>query len=115
LAARRSKLVWSSDGGRTCPECGLPEAECSCDGAAGMSAGDGTVRVGRESKGRRGKAVRGLPNDPALLDDLARELKRHCGTGGTVKNGVVEIQGDQRDRVVAALGARGYRVKRAGG
>jgi len=80
--------------------------------------GDGRVRVFRETRGRRGKAVtvvRGLPLDAGQLDDLARELKRLCGTGGTVKDGAVEIQGDQRDRVVEALVTRGFAARKAGG
>jgi translation initiation factor 1 len=111
-------LVWSSEGGDACPACGRPREACTCAAAPPRSAGDGTVRVGRETKGRRGKAVtvvRGLSLGAGELDDLARELKRLCGTGGTVKDGVIEIQGDQRDRVVAALADRGFRVKRAGG
>lgn len=76
---------------------------------------DGTVRVFREKSGRRGKTVtvvRGLTGD---LDAVASELKRTCGTGGSVKNGAVEIQGDQRDKVLSWLQASGYRAKAAGG
>lgn len=106
--AKSRKLVWSSDGDLSPDE---PRA-----GSA--PTGDGVVRVSRETKGRRGKAVtvvRGAPLDATGLDDLARELKQLCGTGGTVKDGAVEIQGDQRERVAAALEQRGWRVKRAGG
>jgi protein-tyrosine phosphatase len=76
------------------------------------------VRVGRETKGRRGKGVTtvtGVPLDEAGLLELATKLKDRCGTGGTVKDGVIEIQGDQRDRLAAVLEGMGYRVKRAGG
>jgi len=76
------------------------------------------VRVGRETKGRRGKGVTivsDLPFDEAGLEELAARLKQRCGTGGTVKDGKIEIQGDQRDRLTAELEALGYRVKRAGG
>ncbi len=79
---------------------------------------DGAVRIRREVKGRRGKPVTtvfGLPLDAAALRELASELKRRCGTGGSCKDGVIEIQGDHRDRIAADLVARGYRVKRAGG
>ncbi len=84
---------------------------------AGRSAGsaDGIVRVSRTKAGRKGKTVTlvtGLP--PAELRDIARELKRLCGSGGAVKDGVVEVQGDHRDAVAAHLGAR-YRVTIAGG
>jgi translation initiation factor 1 len=76
------------------------------------------VRVGRETKGRRGKGVTtvwDVPLDEAGLEGLAARLKQRCGTGGTVKDGRIEIQGDQRDRVAAELEALGYRVKRVGG
>ena len=77
---------------------------------------DGTVRVSRETSGRRGKTVtvvRGLP--PRELPKVASDLKRRCGSGGSAKDGVVEIQGDHRTKVVARLEAQGYRVKLAGG
>jgi predicted translation initiation factor SUI1 len=77
-----------------------------------------TVRVGRETKGRRGKGVTvvsDLPLDEAALQELAARLKQKCGTGGTVKDGRIEIQGDQRDRLAAELEKLGYQVKRAGG
>jgi predicted translation initiation factor SUI1 len=77
-----------------------------------------TVRVGRETKGRRGKGVT-VVSDLALGEPetlaLAARLKERCGTGGTVKDGCIEIQGDQRDRVAAELEMLGYKVKRSGG
>ena len=79
---------------------------------------DGVVRVGRETKGRKGAGVTvitGIPSHPEGLKQIAKELKQKCGTGGTVKNGVIEIQGDQRDQLVEELTNRGYTVKRAGG
>ena len=81
-------------------------------------ASDGIVRVGRSTKGRGGKTVStvtGVPLEADALRALAGELKRRCGTGGALKDGVIEIQGDHRDTLVAELEARGYRVKRAGG
>jgi translation initiation factor 1 len=77
---------------------------------------DGLVRVARETSGRRGKTVtvvRGLP--PRELASVASDLKRHCGSGGAAKDGIVEIQGDHRAKVVARLESQGYRVKLAGG
>ena len=74
--------------------------------------------MGRSTKGRKGKTVStvtGVPVDEDAPRSLAGDLKRKCGTGGALKDGVIEIQGDQRDRVVAALAERGHRVKRAGG
>ena len=118
MTPRKSNLVWSSDGGTTCPDCGRPRDACTCGQQAVAPVGDGRVRVFRETKGRRGKAVtvvRGLSLDAEALDDLARELKRACGTGGTVKDGAIEIQGDQRDRVMEALAAKGIDARKAGG
>jgi len=80
--------------------------------------GDGNVRVRRETQGRGGKAVTvvwGVPVDAAALAALGKRLKAQCGSGGTVKDGRIEIQGDHVERVIAALQAEGYRVKRAGG
>ncbi len=79
---------------------------------------DGIVRVGRETKGRKGAGVTvitGIQSHPDGLKQIAKELKQKCGTGGTVKNGVIEIQGDQRDLLVEELKNRGYTVKRSGG
>ena len=80
--------------------------------------GDGIVRVGRETKGRKGAGVTvitGIPSHPEGLEKLAKQFKQQCGTGGTVKNGVIEIQGDHRDLLVAELQKIGYTVKRSGG
>lgn len=108
--------VYSTQHGRLCPKCALPVDRCRC-GAPAARGGDGVVRVGRETKGRKGAGVTvvtGLPLDDAGLKALAGELKRRCGSGGTVRDGVIEIQGDHRDTVVAALQGR-YTVKRSGG
>lgn len=80
--------------------------------------GDGIVRVGRETKGRKGAGVTvitGIPSHPEGLEKLAKQFKQQCGTGGTVKNGIIEIQGDHRDQLVAELQKLGYTVKRSGG
>lgn len=112
-------LVYSTDVGRVCPGCGQPAAQCTCK-AKVRPAGDGIVRVSRETAGRKGKGVtviKGLPLDDAALVALAKQLKASCGSGGTAKDGVVEIQGDHLDKVIAWLKARpeGWTVKRAGG
>jgi len=76
------------------------------------------VRVGRETKGRAGKGVTvitGLPLATTALEALATQLKKKCGSGGTVKDGVIEIQGDHRDALVAELVHLGYAAKRSGG
>jgi translation initiation factor 1 len=93
-------------------------AQCACRKSAPPPKGDGIVRVGRETKGRKGSGVTivtGLPLGGAELAELASQLKRRCGSGGTVKDGVIEIQGDHRDQVVAELQKQGYVAKRAGG
>ncbi|HZE90653.1 MAG TPA: translation initiation factor Sui1 [Rhizobacter sp.] len=111
-------LVYSTDSGRMCPECRRPLAHCVCRRAPAGAAGDGIVRVSRETKGRAGKGVtliRGLALDAAGLAALAKELKAACGSGGTVKDGTIEIQGDHCDTLVERLRQQGWVVKRAGG
>lgn len=113
-----SVRVYASGVGAICPGCGKPVANCSCRAGRSVPPGDGTVRVSRETKGRKGKGVTlvtGVPLDQDGLVGLAKDLKQRCGTGGTVRDGVIELQGDHRDRLVEELQARGYRVKRAGG
>jgi translation initiation factor 1 len=119
---RGDGVVYSSEHGRMCPHCARPAAKCVCRanprGTPRADAGDGIVRIRREVKGRRGKAVTtisGVPLPPAELKQLAGELKRLCGTGGSAKDGVIEIQGDQREKLSAELTSRGYSVKQAGG
>jgi translation initiation factor 1 len=114
--AVKGGLVYSTEGGRMCPQCRRPSGQCVCRKAAAPAAGP--VRVFRETQGRNGKSVtviRGLPLDAAALAVLAKELKAACGSGGTAKDGVIEIQGDHRERIVELLGARFSNVKRAGG
>lgn len=114
----RGGLVYSTEGGRMCPTCRRPASQCACARTATQPAGDGIARVSRETKGRGGKTVtlvRGVPLEADQLAQLGQQLKAACGTGGTVKDGVIEVQGEHRDRVAALLQARGYRVKLAGG
>ncbi len=113
-------LVYSTSGGTICRKCGKPEKKCICKStaAAALPKGDGTVRVGRESKGRGGKVVSvitGVPLPAGQIGELAKTLRKQCGSGGTVKNGSIEIQGDHRDKLVVLLQQQGYRVKKAGG
>lgn len=110
-------LVYSTDKGRLCPGCGQPAAQCACRDA-GAVLGDGNVRIQRQTQGRGGKAVTvvtGLPLNADGLKDLAKQLKQRCGSGGAVKDGSIEIQGDHRQVLKAELEQRGYRVKLSGG
>jgi translation initiation factor 1 len=120
-----NRLVYSTGQGRMCPECARPLTDCRCrrskpaqPAAAPAPVGDGIVRVGRETKGRKGKGVtviRGVPLAGDELAALASRLKQCCGSGGTVEAGVIEIQGDHRDLLLLELGRLGYTVRRAGG
>lgn len=112
-----SRLVYSTDSGRMCPDCRQPVAACVC-GAKPIPKGDGVVRVSRETKGRGGKAVtlvKGLALDEVALQAVAKQLKAACGSGGTMKEGTIEVQGDHCDKVVEWLKKQGHTVKRAGG
>jgi translation initiation factor 1 len=112
-------LVYSTETGRMCPDCRKPLADCVCKSAAkAKPAGDGNVKVSRESKGRGGKTVtlvRGLPLDAMALALLGKQLRGAVGSGGTVKDGVIEIQGDHCDRVMEELTRQGHKPKRTGG
>jgi translation initiation factor 1 len=114
-----SALVYSTDAGRMCPACRQPVAQCTCKSSAtARPASDGIVRVSLDTKGRKGKGVtvvKGVPLDAAALAQLGQQLKAACGAGGTVKEGVIEVQGDHRATVMAALKKQGYTVKQAGG
>ncbi len=116
-----SRLVYSTESGRLCPDCGQAQADCRCKAlkkAAQIAAGDGIVRVSLDTKGRKGKGVtliQGAPLDADALQLLGKQLKAACGSGGTTKDGVIEIQGDHRAAVIAALEKRGMKVKRVGG
>ena len=119
-----STLVYSTETGRICPDCSQPVAQCQCAAnqraltAASSAATDGVLRVLCETKGRGGKSVtlvRGLGLDAAALGALGKQIKAACGSGGTAKDGVIEVQGDHVATVMAVLIKLGYAVKRAGG
>jgi translation initiation factor 1 len=111
-------LVYSTFGGRMCPKCRRPVAQCFCGQKQSSPPSDGVVRVFRETKGRGGKSVtviKGVALKPDELAQLGKQLKTMCGSGGTVKDGVIEVQGDHCDRVIETLKGQGWNVKRAGG
>ena len=111
-------IVYSTEFGKMCSRCGRPAGECICKRTRAVPEGDGIVRLKRETKGRKGKGVTlitGIPLDDEGLKTLSKSLKQKCGSGGTVKNGIIEIQGEHRDMLETELAKRGYKVKRAGG
>nr|WP_306219019.1 translation initiation factor Sui1 [Pseudomonas sp. Pse1] len=110
-------LVFSTDAGRHCPDCSQPVAACICKQTV-IPAGDGIARVRRESKGRGGKTVTtisGVPLAEDALKELATTLKKRCGTGGALKDGVIEIQGDHVELLLAELTRHGFKAKKSGG
>ena len=110
-------LVYSTETGRMCPACRKPVASCSCRQVTAPK-GDGAVRVSLQTKGRGGKSVtliKGLALDADALTVLGKQLRAVCGAGGTVKAGVVEVQGDHVVTLLAALHKLGHSGKRAGG
>jgi len=114
-----SSLVYSTETGRICPGCRQPVAQCACKANANAAPmGDGQVRVARQTKGRGGKVVtlvKGLPLDAMALALLGKQLRSACGSGGTVKDGVIEVQGDHVATLMAALAKLGHQPKQAGG
>ena len=113
-----SKLVYSTELDRICPSCKKQSDTCTSREKSSPAKADGTVRVERSTKGRKGKGVcliKGIPLEGAQLKALAKQLKQVCGTGGTIKNSVIEIQGDHRDMLVEELNKLGYKAKKAGG
>ena len=118
MRVMEGRIVFSTRLGSLCPNCRRAVRECVCPKGAPGAARVGAVRVGREIKGRAGKGVStvtGLPLAPPELEALSRELKKRCGSGGTVRDGVIEIQGDHRDAIVAALVKLGWPAKKSGG
>ena len=114
-----SRPVYSTETGRLCPDCAQPVAQCRCKAAAkARPLGDGVIKVSRESKGRGGKTVtlvKGMALDANALAAMGKQLRSACGSGGTVKDGVIEIQGDHCERVIEALKKLGLQPKRVGG
>jgi len=117
-----SRLIYSTESGKICPSCQKPVSKCTCKKKKPRSQTnikyDDIIRIQREAKGRKGKTVTtlsGFQITDAELKNLATQLKRHCGTGGSVKDGVIVIQGDHRDTLVVELKNQGFNVKISGG
>ena len=113
-----ARIIYSTGIGSLCPNCRRPVRDCVCPKGAPGAAKPAAVRVGREIKGRAGKGVTtvtGLPLSLSDIDSLAAKLKKRCGSGGTVRLGVIEIQGDHRDAIVAELTKLGWAAKKSGG
>jgi translation initiation factor 1 len=117
-----SRLVYSTESGKICPLCQKSNLECTCKKKKPRSQTnikyDGIIRIQREVKGRKGKTVTtisGFQINADEIKNLATQLKRRCGTGGSVKDGVIIIQGDHRDTLITELKNRGFKAKIAGG
>jgi len=117
-----SRLVYSTESGKICPSCQQPFTSCTCKKKKSRSQPDikidGIIRVQREVKGRKGKTVTtvsGFQINADEIKDLATQLKRRCGAGGSVKNGVIIVQGDHRDTLITELKNRGFKAKITGG
>ncbi|MBS0612690.1 MAG: stress response translation initiation inhibitor YciH [Proteobacteria bacterium] len=118
MGFKDSRIVYSTAHGQLCPNCRRPVNACVCPKHAPGVAKTGPVRVGRAIQGRAGKGVTvitGLALPATEIEQLARTLKQQCGSGGTVRDGVIEIQGEHRDAIVALLAKRGIEAKRSGG
>ena len=114
---KKRNLVYSTDQSQMCPECNQHQNVCNCKNENALL-GDGKVRITLDTKGRKGKGVSvitGLALTEKDLKNLAKELKNLCGTGGSVKNNQIEIQGDHRDKLILALEKKNIQAKKSGG
>ncbi len=122
----KSVLVWSSESGRICPECGKPATSCTCkkkknsrqDKPVKNYPDDGIIRIMRETKGHKGKTVTVIGNTPFKdreLKEFAKKLKARCGTGGSIRDKEILIQGDHRQVILEELSKLGFKAKMAGG
>ena len=115
---RENPMVYSTETGKHCPSCGKPVNGCVCHSNTPVFPGDSVVRIQRQTKGRKGSGVSlisGLAGTESEIKKKAKELKKICGSGGTVKQGIIEIQGDHRQLLFETLKKQGYTVKLAGG
>lgn len=117
MSTPASRLVYSTETGRVCQQCALAMDACTCTRQSAVT-GNGQVTVSRQTKGRGGKCVTVVEQvalDSAALAQLGKQLRNKCGAGGTVKDGVIEIQGDHCEVVLRALLEAGHKAKRKGG
>jgi translation initiation factor 1 len=113
------RVVYTTGKGRLCPGCGWPEADCRCSTTVALARGAEPVpakpvaklRLENRASGKHVTVVDGLPDNREYLEALARELKKACGTGGAAGAGVIELQGDQRERLREILAKKGLQVK----
>lgn len=108
---REKSVVYSTEYGRMCPDCGRPKPQCICKSRESTLIPDGSIRIRYETKGRKGRGVtivEGLPVGAPETMEFLQELKRVCGSGGTIKNGLILIQGDHRKRIESELQKRGF-------
>jgi translation initiation factor 1 len=113
-----ARIVYSTGLGSLCPNCRRPVRECVCPKGVPGAAKPAAVRVGREIKGSSVKfytTITGLHLSLSDIESLATKLKKRCGSGGTVREGIIEIQGDHRDAIVAELIKLGWPAKKSGG
>ena len=117
-----SRLVYSTESGQICPSCQKPVSECICKKKTLKTQletkQDGIIRIRREVKGRKGKTVTviyGFQSDQSNLKAITKQLKQQCGTGGSVKDDMIIIQGDHRENLMKLLKAQGHKVKLSGG
>jgi translation initiation factor 1 len=112
-----TRIVYSTGKGRICPGCGWPAVDCRCSRPGEQTEEVHkrvTAKLRLERQGRAGKSVTvidGLPHNTEFLTELAGSLKKSCGTGGTVRPGAIELNGDVRERVRSLLAGRGFTVK----
>ena len=117
MKTKQDRLIYSTDS-TLCHNCNKPLKNCRCKDQKAVPKTDGTVRISRQTKGRKGAGVSiitGIPLEGKELKELAKTLKQQCGSGGTIKDGVVEIQGDHRQTLLLELQKKGWPVKLAGG
>ena len=111
------RLVYSTDRGSVCSVCGWPEKDCRCSSRNAAAEEKvpakiaARLRIEHRGPGKTVTLVEGLPRNRSFLEDVARELKRSCGTGGRAGEASIELQGDQRERVRELLAARAWKVK----